>query len=224
MMENRIYRLIRKFTRNNNNVGLSAVIEAPADFYNEAYSHTQEYFIHYTNSRYYFVWTVILDRILRISSDVRVLEIGCGPGQLAQLLLDNGIASYHGFDFSSKAVDLAKKKELANAIFHVGDAYCEPLIEKSASSFDCVICTEVLEHLDRDLEVIKRLEPGTRLIATVPNFPYVSHVRHFENAESVRERYQPYLSDFSVLGLRQPTPSNNVYWIFEGRVKPNLTV
>jgi cyclopropane fatty-acyl-phospholipid synthase-like methyltransferase len=85
-MENRIYRLIRKFTRNNNNVGLSAVIEAPADFYNEAYSHTQEYFIHYTNSRYYFVWTVILDRILRISSDVRVLEIGCGPGGLRSML------------------------------------------------------------------------------------------------------------------------------------------
>jgi 2-polyprenyl-3-methyl-5-hydroxy-6-metoxy-1,4-benzoquinol methylase len=137
------------------------------------------------------------------------------------MLLDNGIASYHGFDFSSTAVDLAKKKELTNASFHVGDAYSEPLIEKSASSFDCVICTEVFEHLDRDLEVIKRLEPGTRLIATVPNFPYVSHVRHFENAESVRERYQPFLSDFSVLGLRQPTKSHNVYWIFEGRVKQN---
>jgi len=222
-MKNKIYRLIRKFIPSNNNKNgvQTAVIEAPANFYNDAYSSTQEYVQHYTNSRYYFVWTVLLDRILRIRSDVRVLEIGCGPGQLAEMLIDNRIASYHGFDFSSKAVDMARKKELANASFHVGDAYTEPLMDKAASQFDVVVCTEVFEHIDGDLEVIKRLEPGTRLIATVPNFPYVSHVRHFKNAESVRERYQPYLSDFNVLGLRQPNPSTNVYWIFEGRVKQN---
>jgi len=54
--------------------------EAPAEVYDDMYATSQEASLHYTNSRYYFIWTVILDRILKTSLDARVFEIGCGHG------------------------------------------------------------------------------------------------------------------------------------------------
>ena len=72
--------------------------EAGADFYDAAYSEVDEYRKPYWKSRYYFVWTVIADR-LRRTANVGVLEIGCGSGQLANLIIEQGIRNYLGFDF-----------------------------------------------------------------------------------------------------------------------------
>jgi len=193
--------------------------EAPAEVYDEMYANSVEAALHYSNSRYYFTWTVILDRILRISRQARVLEIGCGRGQFATLLMEHGIASYCGFDFSQKAIELANQLNSPRFKFHVGNAYTEPLLESAQEQFDVVICTEVLEHIDDDLLVLKRLQKGARLIATVPNFPYTTHVRHFETAQSVEDRYGAYFHDFSVVGFKQPNPSSNIYWLFEGTAR-----
>jgi hypothetical protein len=46
-----------------------------------------------------------------------------------------------------------------------------------------------LEHIEADLEVLRRVRPGTRCLLTVPNFPYPSHVRFFNNGGAVSERY-----------------------------------
>jgi len=49
--------------------------------------------------------------------------------------------------------------------------------------------------------VLGRLKPGTRFIGTVPNFPFVSHVRHFRSAGEVVSRYGPLFDDFSAFGV-----------------------
>ena len=53
-----------------------------ADWYDEIYRQPHDYQAHYTQSRYYFLWSVIADRLIR-SGVRRVLELGCGTGQFA---------------------------------------------------------------------------------------------------------------------------------------------
>src|SRR5438128_11724255 len=61
--------------------------EMGAEFYDKAFESVTSYHKHYTESEYYFLWTVIVDRIRRAKS-TSILEIGCGPGQLARAIHD----------------------------------------------------------------------------------------------------------------------------------------
>src|SRR5690606_24098990 len=74
--------------------------EAGTAYYDERFASDEHWSEHYTKSSYYFIWTVCIDR-LRRSTPAQVLEIGCGPGQLAAAMYDAGVApSYTGVDFS----------------------------------------------------------------------------------------------------------------------------
>ena len=71
--------------------------ELPSAWYDWAYGETPAYHAHYSDSGYYFLWSVIVDRMLR--AGVRqVLDLGCGPGQVAALLYDKGMREYRGLD------------------------------------------------------------------------------------------------------------------------------
>ena len=190
----------------------TARVERPPAFYDEAYATSVEYKLDYPDSQYYFVWTIIVDRARRLGAK-RVLEIGCGPGQLAQFLIDQGVASYTGLDFSATAIELARRFA-PTATFVVDDARTSDVYHTSAC--DLIVCTEVLEHIDADYEVVSKFPSGVRCICTVPSFPYKSHVRHFRNSEEVATRYQPFFNDFSVLTLRRPKRAGSYFFLFEG--------
>lgn len=169
------------------------------------------YRIHYTKSPYYFLWSVIADRALHAKID-SVLDIGCGSGQLASVLHDKGLKKYHGIDFSSKLIELAKRRKLGFD-FTVADAFQTPLLE--TAQYDAVISTEFLEHVEGDIEIISRIRAGTTCYASVPNFPYLSHVRHFKSSDEVRERYAPFFDNFRVDAFIG-NDRGKVYYLFEG--------
>jgi 2-polyprenyl-3-methyl-5-hydroxy-6-metoxy-1,4-benzoquinol methylase len=185
-------------------------VEQSAEWYDDAYSNPKTtYHEHYTQSIYYFIWTVIVDRTPETAS---VLEIGCGPGQLAAFLNDRGVAQYKGFDFSSQAIAMAK--ELVPSLeFHIADALTTDLLDDN--DYDLVICTEVLEHIEADIEVLNRIRPGTRCIITVPNFPYPSHVRHFNNKIEVSDRYGKHFTSFRVNKFLKD-PDKLCYFLLDG--------
>jgi len=166
-----------------------------AYWYDKAFTDIEQYRRHYTESGYYFIWTVIADRILR-SDTLSVLDLGCGPGQLAWLLHDKGITAYHGIDFSPVTIRMARERGLPFT-FAEGDL-TKPETLDEVPLYDTVVTLEFLEHIEGDLDILARLKPGSRLIATVPNFPYVSHVRHFRDASEVADRYSALFSDFRV--------------------------
>lgn len=185
--------------------------ERDADFYTAGYARKTVYQLPYHLSPYFAVWTVIADRV-RQAQATRVLEVGCGAGQLAALLLDNGLASYTGFDFSPGAVALART-HAPTGTFHVADALTTDLVTQPV---DLILCTEVLEHIDRDRDLIGRWPSGTHSLCTVPDFPGKAHVRHFTSEAAVRARYGDLFRDLSVVTIRKPTEKPGRYFLLDG--------
>ena len=187
-------------------------IERGSAWYDGAFRDIEEYHWPYPQSRYYFLWAVIVDRVRR-SGLPRVLEIGCGPGQLAAFLLDQGVEQYTGIDFSPVAVEIARAKAHGARLI-VGDARTSSIYTEF--KYDIIICTEVLEHIQDDLIVLDRFPAGTRCLCTVPNFPYESHVRHFRDAGEVAARYSSFFGDFDVAGFKGTQSAAEMYFLFDG--------
>jgi SAM-dependent methyltransferase len=174
--------------------------EKTADWYDRLFDQSTVYKQPYYQSYYYPLWAVIADR-LRRDGIRRVLEIGCGSGQLAALLLEQGIDEYVGLDFSSVAIARARSN-LPAGRFVIGDARTTRL--HSEVEHDVVICTEVLEHIEDDLATLSRFTPGRRCICSVPNFAYPSHVRYFRDADEVKARYGLLFNELDVMTIRSP--------------------
>ncbi len=186
--------------------------EKSKEWYDGEYKKQTIYHQHYSDSPYYFLWTVIADRLVR-SHKKSVIDIGCGSGQFATLLQDKKIPSYTGIDLSEEAIRLAKKNCLGYRFL------CENVFESNLltkEDYDCFVSLECLEHLENDLELLKLIKPGTFCLFTVPNFPYVSHVRYFDDEYCVSKRYSKFFLDFSVDTFLENS-SGKKFFLAEGK-------
>jgi len=185
--------------------------ERSSEWYDRAFSRTLETHKHYTEANHYFLWSTIVYLITR--DGVRsVLDLGCGSGQFADLLRDRGIREYRGVDFSQKRVEWASQ-HCPDFTFVVEDALHTDLFR--TFGYDSVVCAEFLDHVQSDIEVIRRIRPGARFYAIVPNFPYLSHTRYFRDSNEVPERYAGYFRDFRVSSYRADKKSKT-YFLLEG--------
>jgi len=187
--------------------------EKGSEWYDSSFEKNDHWKYHYSLSLYYFLWTVIADRIVRSGID-SILDIGCGPGQLACLLREKGVKRYHGFDFSSKRIAQAKKT-CPEFTFSREDAFQTDLF--ATYDYRAVICNEFLEHVEADIEILNRIKPNTKFYGTVPNFPYISHVRHFKNKREVYDRYRQCFTDLQVDDF-QANDRDKTFYLLEGRI------
>jgi SAM-dependent methyltransferase len=157
--------------------------EKPASYYDDLYPFKASYNDHYKNSHYFVQW-VQVEFILREFKQKKILDVGCGTGQFAQFLKDEGYSDYTGVDFSEKAIEIAKTK--SDFHFFVGNAL-DPDLFKPA--YDIVMALEVLEHMDNDLDLIKNIPEDTFCLFSIPNFDDPGHVRWFRSEYQVRKRY-----------------------------------
>ncbi|MCS7000731.1 MAG: class I SAM-dependent methyltransferase [Bacteroidota bacterium] len=117
---------------------------------------------------------VILRQIPR--SAHLVLDVGCGNGWLARTLVPHGIAVC-SLDLS--LVNTRRALEETPHPLHVAVVASSEHLPFAKETFDCVIASEVLEHLpepERALEDMWRVvKPGGRIVISTP---YKERIRH----------------------------------------------
>ncbi|MBD3421477.1 MAG: methyltransferase domain-containing protein [Chitinivibrionales bacterium] len=146
-------------------------------------------------------------------SDPSIIEIGCGVGQFAQYLYDEGFRNYRGMDFSPHAIELARKR--AKQDFFQADA-------TNARSFpehySLAVSLETLEHIDNDLDVLRNIRSGIPLIFSLPKFDCEGHVRCFKKRKAIKRRY------LSCLDIKRIVDINrwHVGWGIVNHIRPGL--
>ena len=89
-------------------------------------------------------------------NDKRVLDIGCGGGILAEQLHKQG-AVVTGIDSSSKSITIARQhaKEQNYDIEYINKSIFDIT---DCNSFDFIVCFEMIEHIDKPNELIKKID------------------------------------------------------------------
>lgn len=126
-------------------------------------------------------FNTLLSSIVNLKAE-KILDVGCGEGVGLNRLMDKGIGkNLEGIDYSKEALILAKKF-YPGIKFKQGDIYCLPYGE---NEFDLIICSEVLEHLDKPEKAVAEMKRVTNkfLLFSVPNEPI------FRLANFLRGRY-----------------------------------
>jgi 2-polyprenyl-3-methyl-5-hydroxy-6-metoxy-1,4-benzoquinol methylase len=99
-----------------------------------------------------------------------ILDVGCGEGFTLEMLRKKGVGKkLEGVDFLDRAIQLGKK-EHPKLTLKQGTIYD---LKYKDNSFDLVICSEVLEHVDDPERAIQELVRVTRkyCLFSVPNEP-----------------------------------------------------
>lgn len=108
----------------------------------------------------------------------RVLDVGCGPGVMTEVVLERG-GVFDGVDLSPEMVREAKEKlgHLPNVSFAEGNI---ETINAPDNSYDQLICMAVIEYLNTPdkamAEMARVLKPGGIAIITMPKRWHVSRV------------------------------------------------
>jgi SAM-dependent methyltransferase len=146
-----------------------------------------------------------------------VLEVGCGPGDLATRILPPQV-DYLGIDVDEMEIEIARKR-YPHLSFQAGSAYKLPV---ESNSFDLVIACEVLEHLEDPAKALAAIDQVAKrwVLVSVPweptwrilnilrgkywrsfgNTP--GHVQHF----SRRDFVALLSSRFEIVAIQTPLP------------------
>lgn len=100
-------------------------------------------------------------------SDISIIDVGCGNGSMT---LPVGLQAYNilGIDLDESSINEAQRK---NNLSNVKFSFCD--IKSIGEKYDIVLCTQVLEHLEQPMQLLKDmnalLKQDGLMIITIPN-------------------------------------------------------
>ena len=184
---------------------------APARFYDRIYA-TSAGYRHAADPAVHGAWFDVWEwgaGGINLETD-RVLDLGCGPGHFAELLVSKGFdpSRYMGIDFSEVAISQATLRVPGTTF--VADELPTNLKQLIETHRPTVITAlEVIEHVSSEVEAAF-LGTGVRTLITVPRRDDASHLRFF-----------PTKGDAETYYGRKVQAVGGTHWGFE--VAPCLT-
>jgi 2-polyprenyl-3-methyl-5-hydroxy-6-metoxy-1,4-benzoquinol methylase len=146
-----------------------------------------------------------------ITTNKKIIELGCSDGNFAKLLLDKNITNYIGIDILSDKIKTAQKRYPQTKFI------CGNIMDKLyyVQTADIFVSFQCLEHILDDVKIFQLIKKGTDLIFSVPNSPYKGHLRWFEMDGWVN-RYAPYVKFEKMITIQNPNKSAKRSFLFKG--------
>ena len=111
-----------------------------------------------------------------------VLEVGCGIGNLTRLILeDPQVTALHGIDldpsYVQRFLDTVRDDRVSASACALEDFGHEEHAAARDGGYDCIVCSNVLEHIDDHGAALDRfrelLRPGGQILLLVPAHPWL---------------------------------------------------
>lgn len=105
--------------------------------------------------------------------DAKILDAGCGTGNMAQVLHQMGYRNIEGLDPSAGMLAVAQRKEVYQQLHQL---YLDARVDLSDDSFDAVVAAGVLTHGHAPPEsldgILKLTQPGGTIIFSLSAIAY----------------------------------------------------
>ena len=128
--------------------------------------------------------TLLLSKVKNLKPE-SILDVGAGEGFTLEMFRQNKIGKkLEGIEYMDEAIEFGKQFHPKVKI-KKGDIYKLPYKD---NSFDVIICTEVLEHLDDPIRALQELRRVTKkyVILSVPNEPLFTIQRFLRGKNMIK--------------------------------------
>ena len=126
-----------------------------------------------------------LPQDLKLRSNINILEIGCGTGELANIIQSKTLCNVVGLDISVKFIEIAIQNYSKYNLKFIVNNLTNDDLEKE--SYDYIVGNGILHHLYYNLETIlpilkSLLKPNGKLIFWEPNYknPYIYFIFRYK--------------------------------------------
>lgn len=157
-------------------------------------------------------WSLLnmMDRVIELDGQKRVLDIGCGAGNMFHHLARYGPVV--GVDNNPKPLAVARERG-----YEVREGSAEEL-PFDDSTFELIALLDTVEHCDDDMAVLRECyrvcAPGGHLVVTVPAFMWLWSHNDVLNDHKRRYTAQELDKKLTAVGFRVERMTYNNFFVF----------